>query len=100
MFIEIFIYLVIAFGILSIAIIGFEKEAYIDEKYILMKREEAKVKIKVEISGLEENDVKDIEWILKRGKYEDIYDIADEIEVINEDKKRPLFVKVDNKDYY
>ena len=82
MFLEVFIYLVIVFGILIISITLFEKNNYIDDKYVLIKNDTSKVKVKVEIEGLDKRDAKDIECIIKKGKYDDIYDIANEFEVI------------------
>lgn len=82
MFVEIFIYLVIAFGILTLAVTIFEKDICVKDNYILVKNEKSNVKVKVEIKGLDEKDAKDIECIIKKGRYEDIYDIANEFEVI------------------
>ena len=81
MFLQVFIYLVIAFGILTLSITLFEKDNYINDRYVLIKNDTSKVKVRVEIEGLDKRDAKDIECIIKKGKYDDIYDIANEFEV-------------------
>lgn len=83
MFLEIFIYLVIAFGTLVLCITMMEKDTYIDEKFIVAHNDKEKIKIIVETEGLDEEEVKRIAWIIRKGKYEDIYDIAQEFNVIN-----------------
>lgn len=83
MFLEIFIYLVIAFGTLVLCITMLEKDTCIDEKYIIMKRNGINVKVTVEAEGLDDEDIKRIGWVIRRGKYDDICDIADEFNVIN-----------------
>ena len=86
MFVEIFIYLVIAFGSLILCITMLEKDGCVEEKYIVMKREDVKVKVTVETEGLGEEDRKRLGWIIRKGKYDDICDIAKEFNVI--DKKK------------
>ena len=82
MFVEVFIYLVIAFGVLTLSITLFEKDNFIKNRYFLTKNNDSFVKIKVQIEGLDRRDAKHIESILQRGEYNDIYDIANEFEVI------------------
>lgn len=79
---EIFIYLVIAFGTLILCITMLEKDDCIDEKYIVTKNEDVNVKVIVEIEGLDCEDAKRVEWIIRKGKYKDIYDIANEYETL------------------
>lgn len=76
MFLEIFIYLVIAFGTLVLCITMFERDECIEEKYVVIKNEKTKVKVIVETDGLDEEDAKRIGWIIRKGKYEDICDIT------------------------
>lgn len=83
MFLEVFIYLVIAFGTLVLCITMLEKDGCIDEKYVVITSEKVKVKITVETEGLDEEDAKRLCWIIRKGKYQDIYDIAQDFEVIN-----------------
>ena len=83
MFLEIFIYLVIAFGILILCITMLEKDSCIDEKYVVIRSDDIKVKVIVETEGLEPEDAKRIGWIIRKGKYQDIYDIAYEFKVID-----------------
>ena len=85
MFLEIFIYLVIAFGILVLCITMTEKEGCMDSKYVVIKRDDIKVKVIVETEGLEPEDAKRVGWLIRKGKYQDIYDIAYDFKVI--DKK-------------
>jgi len=83
MFLEVFIYLVIAFGTLVLCITMLEKDGCVDEKYVVIKSDNVKVKITVETEGLDEDDTKRIGWIVRKGKYNDIYDIASDFEVIH-----------------
>ena len=86
MFLEIFIYLVIAFGTLVLCITMLEKDGCIEEKYVVIKRDDIKVKVTVEIEGLEEEDSKKIGWIIRKGQYSDICDIA-EFNMVEKRKK-------------
>ncbi len=81
MFLEVFIYLVIAFGTLILCITMLERDGCIDEKYVVIKNTDSKVKITVEIDGLDEEETKTIGWIIRKGKFDDIYDIASAFEV-------------------
>ena len=83
MFVEIFIYLVIAFGILVLCITMLEKDVCIDEKYVIIPSEESKVKVTVETEGLSEEEAKRIGWIIRKGKYEDICDIVKEFNLVS-----------------
>ena len=82
MMLEIFIYLVIAFGALILCITMLEKDEEVTEKYTVLQNENVKVKVIVHTEGLDEEDVKKIKWILQKGKYDDIYDVACEFKVI------------------
>lgn len=84
MFMEIFIYLVIVLGIIVLTSIMFEKDVCSKEKYMLIKKDDANVKVTLEIKGLSKEDAKRIKWIIGKGKYEDILDIANEFEVKEE----------------
>jgi len=81
MLLEVFIYLVIAFGTLVLCITMLEKDNCTEEKYIVMKRNDVNVKVTVETEGLDEEDRKRLGWIIRKGKYEDICDIAKEFNV-------------------
>ena len=81
MVLEIFIYLAIALGMLILCITIFENDDYVKEGYVLIKREDAKVKVVVETEGLNEEDTKRIGWIIRKGKFQDIYDIVNDYEV-------------------
>ena len=82
MFVEIFIYLLIAFGILILCITMFEKECSIDQKYMIITKDNIKVKVIVEAYDLNEEDIKKLDWIIRKGKYQDIYDVAYEYKVL------------------
>ena len=82
MFLEIFIYLTIAFGILILCITMLEQDYRIDEKYIVLKKDNTNVKVIIETKGLGEEDARRIGWIIRKGKYQDIYDIAHEYEML------------------
>lgn len=83
MVLEIFIYLVISFGILILCITMLEKDGCIEDNYVILKRENAKVKVIVETEGLSEEDAKRIGWIIRKGRYQDVYDIANDFELAN-----------------
>ena len=83
MFLEIFIYLVIAFGTLVLCITMFEKDGCIEERYVVIKRDDVKIKVTVETEGLDEEDRKRLGWIIRKGKYDDICDIAKEFNVLD-----------------
>ena len=85
MVLEIFIYLVISFGILILCITMLEKDGCIEDNYMLFKNENSKVKVILEIEGLSEEDAKRIGWIIRKGKYQDVYDIANDFELINKE---------------
>lgn len=87
MVLEIFIYLVISFGILILCITMLEKDGCIEDNYVILKRENTKVKVIVETEGLSEEDAKRIGWIIRKGKYQDVYDIANDFELVNKENK-------------
>lgn len=83
MVLEIFIYLAIALGMLILCTTIFENDDYVKDSYVLIKRDEAKVKIIIETEGVGEEEAKRIGWIIRKGKFQDLYDIAQTIEVHN-----------------
>ena len=85
MVLEIFIYLVISFGILILCITMLEKDECIEDNYVVLKRNTARVKIILETEGFSEEDAKRIGWIVRKGKYQDIYDIVNDFEVVNKE---------------
>lgn len=87
MFLEVFIYLVIAFGTLVLCITMVENNGIIEDNYVVLQSDNAKVKVIVEIEGITEDEAKRIAWIVRNGKYQDIYDIAQEFEIITAEPK-------------
>ena len=81
MVLEIFIYLAIALGMLILCITIFENDDFVKDSYMLIKRDNAKVKVIVETEGLAEEDAKRIGWIIRKGRFQDIYDIVNDYEV-------------------
>ena len=81
MVLEIFIYLVIALGMLILCITIFENDDFVKDSYVLIKRDNAKVKVIIETEGLNEEDTKRIGWIIRKGRFQDIYDIVNDYEV-------------------
>ena len=59
-----------------------EKDPPLEDNYIILKRENAKIKVIVETEGLNEEDSKRIGWIIRKGKYQDIYDVANNYEIV------------------
>lgn len=64
----------------------FEKDECIKERYIVQKNNNIKIKVIVETQGLSEEDNKRLGWVIRKGKFEDIKDIAQEFEIIRKDK--------------
>ncbi len=81
MVLEIFIYLAIALGMLILCITIFENDGFVKDSYVLIKKDNAKVKVIVETEGLDEEEAKRIGWIIRKGKYQDIYDVVNNYEV-------------------
>ena len=81
MVLEIFIYLAVALGMLILCITFFENDDFVKDSYVLIKRDNAKVKVIVETEGLDKEDSKRIAWIIRKGKFQEIYDIAHDYEV-------------------
>ncbi len=81
MVLEIFIYLAIVLGMLILCITIFENDDFVKDSYVLIKRDNAKVKVIIETEGLSEEDSKRIGWIIRRGNFQDIYDIVNHYEV-------------------
>ena len=80
---EAIIYLVLVFGIMCITIAFCENTLNYKERYIRIKKEGTSVNIRLEIEGMNEKDKKLITNIIEKGKFENIYDIADEYILIN-----------------
>lgn len=85
MVLEICIYLAIAFGILILCITMLEKDNYIEDNYVILKRENAKVKVIIQTEGLNEEDTKRIGWIVRKGRFQDIYDVANDFELLSKE---------------
>ena len=85
MALEICIYLAIAFGTLVLCITMLEKDNCIQDNYVMLKRENVKVKVIIETEGIDEEDAKRIGWIIRKGKYQDIYDVANDFELLNKE---------------
>lgn len=81
MVLEIIIYLAIALGLLILCITIFENDNFVKDNYVLIKTEKAKVKVIIEIEGLDKEDSKRIAWIIRKGKFQDIYDVVNEYEI-------------------
>ena len=75
---EVIIYLILVFGIMMLCISLCENSSSNKERYIRVKKEGTSVKVKVEIDGMADNDKKQILDIIQKGKFENIYDVADE----------------------
>ena len=73
----IIIYLILVFGIIMVAISFCENSLNNADKYIRIKNAGVKVRMKLEISGIEEKERNLIINIIEKGKFENIYDIVD-----------------------
>lgn len=81
MVLEIFIYLAIALGMLILCITIFENDDFVKDSYVVIKKDNTKVKVIVETEGLDKEDAKRIGWIIRKGRFQDIYDIVNDYEV-------------------
>ena len=81
MVLEIFIYLTIALGMLILCITIFENDDFVKDSYVVIKKDNTRVKVIIETEGLDEEESKRIGWIIRKGKFQDIYDIANDYEV-------------------
>lgn len=81
MVLEIFIYLTIALGMLILCITIFENDNFVKDNYVLVKRDNAKVRVIIETDGVDDEDAKRIGWIIRKGKFQDIYDIVSDYEL-------------------
>lgn len=75
MFLEVMLYIVIAFGIMIITMTILEKELVMDS-YVLEK-DELKIEVKVNICGATEEEREIIKKIIEKGEYTSIYDLTD-----------------------
>lgn len=80
---EIIIYILLIIGTFSIAITFFDKEVIAKNYYIRKKDKDSYVKVILKIKGVNNDDISDLKEILQKGKYDNIYDIADSFCVIN-----------------
>ena len=81
MVLEIFIYLAIALGMLILCITIFENDDFVKDSYVVIKKDNTKVKVIVETEGLDKEDAKRIGWIIRKGRFQDIYDIVNDYEI-------------------
>lgn len=87
MFLEVTTYLVIILGFITVMITFLNREMFVymsKDNYIRSKHKDIKVKAKIVITGLNEDEANRIGWIIERGGYESIYDVVDEYEVVAE----------------
>lgn len=75
---EVVIYLILVFGIMITTVAFCENSLNKSERYIRLKKDGVTVKVTLEIEGMEEKDKKLISDVIEKGKFENIYDIADE----------------------
>lgn len=75
---EVIIYLILVLGIMITTVAFCDNSLNEAERYIRLKREGVKVKVTLEIDGMEEKDKKLIEEIIAKGKFENICDLVDE----------------------
>lgn len=78
-FLEVMLYIVIAFGIMIITMTILEKDL-VANSYILEK-DKLKIEIKVKIHEATEEERKIIKKIIEKGEYTNIYDLTDKFTV-------------------
>lgn len=78
-FLEVMLYIVIAFGIMIITMTILEKDL-VANSYILEK-DKLKIEIKVKIHDATEEERKIIKKIIEKGEYTNIYDLTDKFNV-------------------
>ncbi len=75
---ELIIYIVLVFGIIITTIAFMEEGLKKHERYIRVKREGAKVTLRLKVEGMTKEDELLIADVIEKGKFESIYDVVDE----------------------
>ena len=76
-FLEIMLYIVIAFGIMLITMAILEKEI-IKNSYVIEK-DKLKIKIVVDMKDATDEEKNVIKKVIEKGEYDSIYDLTDEV---------------------
>ena len=76
-FLEIILYIVIAFGIMLITMAILEKEI-IKNSYVIQK-DKLKIKIVVDMKDATDEEKNVIKKVIEKGEYDSIYDLTDEV---------------------
>ncbi len=75
---EVIIYIILVFGIIITTIAFMEEELKKGERYIRVRREGAKVILRLNVEGMSKEDELLIADVIEKGKFESIYDVVDE----------------------
>lgn len=82
--IEIITYGLLIVGMLIMSITFFNNENLIQDGYIKNETNDRNIEVVLHITGESDEQTKKIEWMIEKGTYKDIYDIADKYTVIYE----------------
>lgn len=80
---DLIIYIILVFGIIITTIAFMEEGLKKGERYIRIRREGARVKLNLEIVGMNEQDRILIADVIEKGQFENIYDVVDEYVLVN-----------------
>ena len=80
-FLEVMLYILIAFGIIILTMTIMEKEL-VTNSYVIEK-DKLKITVRVDIQNATDEEKKIIERIISKGEYTNIYDLTDNFIVTN-----------------
>ena len=80
---EVIIYIILVFGIMISTIAFMEEGLKKNERYVRIRREGVKVILTLNVEGMNEEDKLLIADVIEKGKFENIYDVVDELQMQN-----------------
>ncbi|MBR6688640.1 MAG: hypothetical protein IKL68_01325 [Clostridia bacterium] len=80
---EVIIYIILVFGIIITTIAFMEEGLKKNERYIRVRREDAKVILTLKVEGMTKEDELLIADVIEQGKFENVYDVVDEYTLEN-----------------
>ena len=80
---DVIIYIILVFGIIITTIAFMEEGLNKNERYIRVRREDAKVILTLKVEGMTKEDELLIADVIEQGKFENVYDVVDEYTLEN-----------------
>ncbi len=81
---NVIIYIVLVFGIIITTIAFMEDSLKKSERYIRVKREDARVELILKVEGMTKEDELLIADVIEKGKFESVYDVVDRYIITNQ----------------